>query len=142
MTSYRADKPKVDERTDRQTDRQTDKQTDGRTDGGNDITPSAEVPRGKNDKNLKYIFFSNCIFFFGSRVDGLVWCSCRHDGLNGLHLRLYSLLKKENRLGKNNRGKGQGGVKREGKVEGCCVVKMSDIQANFFSNKIYRWLCF
>ena len=44
MTSYRADKPKVDGRTDRQTDRQTD----GRTDGGNDITPSAEVPRGKN----------------------------------------------------------------------------------------------
>ena len=33
MTSYRADKPKVD----------------GRTDGGNDITPSAEVPRGKNE---------------------------------------------------------------------------------------------
>ena len=44
MTSYRADKPNVDGRTDGQTDRQTD----GRTDGGNDITPSAEVPRGKN----------------------------------------------------------------------------------------------
>ena len=44
MTSYRADKPKVDGRTDRQTDRQTDR----RTDGGNDITPSAEVLRGKN----------------------------------------------------------------------------------------------
>ena len=41
MTSYRTDKPKVDG--------QTDRQTDGRTDGGNDITPSAEVPRGKND---------------------------------------------------------------------------------------------
>jgi len=38
LTSYRADKPKVDGRTDR------------RTDGGNDITPSAEVPRGKNHK--------------------------------------------------------------------------------------------
>ena len=45
MTSYRADKPKVDGRTDRQTDR--------RTDGGNDITPSAEVPRGKNGKKEK-----------------------------------------------------------------------------------------
>ena len=43
MTSYHADKPKVDGRTDRQ--------TDGRTDGGNDITPSAEVLRGKNHEN-------------------------------------------------------------------------------------------
>ena len=35
-------------RTDRQTDRQTDGQTDRRTDAGNDNTPPALGPRGKN----------------------------------------------------------------------------------------------
>jgi len=32
------------------------------------------------------------IFFLGSCVDGLVRCSHRHDGLNGIHLCYISLL--------------------------------------------------
>ena len=44
-------------RTDRQTDGQTDRQTDRRTDAGNDNTPPALGPRGKND-SPGYMFAS------------------------------------------------------------------------------------
>ena len=39
---------RTDRQTDRRTDRRTDRQTDRRTDAGNDNTPPALGPRGKN----------------------------------------------------------------------------------------------
>ena len=43
---------RTDRQTDRQTDGQTDRQTDRRTDAGNDNTPPALGPRGKNDLSI------------------------------------------------------------------------------------------
>ena len=50
---------RTDRQTDRQTDGRTDRQTDRRTEAGNDNTPPALGPRGKNWNNLfrKMLFF-------------------------------------------------------------------------------------
>ena len=57
FSSYCADKHgHTDGQTDRRTDRQTDRQTDRRTDAGNDNTPPALGPRGKNGTNETDLF--------------------------------------------------------------------------------------
>ena len=85
---------RTDRQTDRQTDGQTDRQTDRRTDAGNDNTPPALGPRGKNQfmssyyQSYEHVF---CISFnpnHSSYPIGPQFCIC----LAGTHKHTMMLL--------------------------------------------------
>ena len=61
---------RTDRQTDRQTDGQTDRQTDRRTDAGNDNTPPALGPRGKN--GLTTAYFYNVMYM--EHVESVFFC--------------------------------------------------------------------